>query len=108
MTAAALVAELVAIVGRDTCSPMPTLRAGYEVDWTGRYRGEARCVVRPHDTDEVAAVVAACAAAGAALVPQGGNTGLVGGSVPRPARHRGALAARLDAASTPSTCPPRR
>src|SRR6185436_4780192 len=59
------------------------VRAGYEVDWTGRYRGEAVCVVRPHEVDEVAAVVAACAAAGVGVVTQGGNTGLVGGSVPR-------------------------
>jgi FAD/FMN-containing dehydrogenase len=59
------------------------LRAGYEVDWTRRYSGEARCVVRPSSVDEVAAVVRACAASGAAIVAQGGNTGLVGGSVPR-------------------------
>jgi FAD/FMN-containing dehydrogenase len=59
------------------------VRAGYETDWTGRFGAEARCVVRPGDTDEVAAVVRACARAGAAVVPQGGNTGLVGGGVPR-------------------------
>jgi FAD/FMN-containing dehydrogenase len=56
---------------------------GYVVDWTRRYRGEAVAVVRPGDTAEVAAVVRACRAAAVALVPQGGNTGLVGGSVPR-------------------------
>jgi len=57
--------------------------AGYETDWLGRRPGRARCVVRPGDVDEVAAVVSACAAAGAVIVPQGGNTGLVDGSVPR-------------------------
>lgn len=56
---------------------------GYTVDWTGRFRGDARAVVRPADTSEVAAVVRECAAAGVPIVPQGGNTGLVGASVPR-------------------------
>ena len=56
--------------------------SAFEVDWRKRYRGRALAVVRPANTDEVAAVVRACAAHGAGLVPQGGNTGLVGGSVP--------------------------
>ena len=58
------------------------VRAGYEVDWTGRFRGRTPAVVRPGSADEVAGVLRACAAAGVAVVPQGGNTGLVGGSVP--------------------------
>jgi FAD/FMN-containing dehydrogenase len=60
----------------------PELRAAYERDYTGRYVGQARLVVRPANTAEVSAVVSACARAGAAIVPQGGNTGLVGGGVP--------------------------
>ena len=56
--------------------------AGYEVDWRKRYRGKALAVVRPGSTDEVAQVVAACARHGTSIVPQGGNTGLVGGGVP--------------------------
>lgn len=60
------------------------LRAGYERDWTGRWRGDALAVVRPADTAQVRAVVRACAGASAPIVPQGGNTGLVGGGVPRP------------------------
>jgi FAD/FMN-containing dehydrogenase len=56
--------------------------SAWEVDWRRRYRGRALCVVRPGDTLEVAAVVRACARHGAAIVAQGGNTGLVGGSVP--------------------------
>ncbi|HLO79191.1 MAG TPA: FAD-binding oxidoreductase, partial [Magnetospirillum sp.] len=47
------------------------------------YQGSALAVVRPANTDEVAAVVTACAQAGIAMVPQGGNTGLCGGGVPR-------------------------
>ncbi|HEV7912814.1 MAG TPA: FAD-binding oxidoreductase, partial [Albitalea sp.] len=54
----------------------------WELDWRKRYRGRALAVVRPGSTAEVAAVVRACAAHGAGVVPQGGNTGLVGGSVP--------------------------
>ena len=56
--------------------------AGYAVDWTGRFRGNPPAVVRPSDTAQVAAVLALCSAAGVAVVPQGGNTGLVGGGVP--------------------------
>lgn len=61
----------------------PELRRSYERDWTGRFGGEAAAVVRPANSDEVAAVVRSCADAGVAIVPQGGNTGLVGGGVPR-------------------------
>ena len=57
-------------------------RAPHEVDWTGRFRGATPAVVRPGSLDEVAAVVDVCRAEGIALVPQGGNTGLVGGGVP--------------------------
>jgi FAD/FMN-containing dehydrogenase len=57
--------------------------AGYGTDWTGRFGGRPAAVIRPRDTDQVAAVLARCAAAGAPVVPQGGNTGLVGGGVPR-------------------------
>lgn len=56
--------------------------AGFAVDWTGRFRGRAAAVVRPRDTAEVAAVLALCTEAGVPVVPQGGNTGLVGGGVP--------------------------
>ena len=55
---------------------------GYLLDWRRRWHGRALAVVRPGSTAEVAAVVRACAAAGTAIVPQGGNTGLVGGGVP--------------------------
>ncbi len=48
----------------------------------GLYHGSALAVVRPGSSEEVAAVVRECAAAGVAIVPQGGNTGLVGGGVP--------------------------
>ncbi len=56
--------------------------SAWELDWRKRIRGRALAVVRPGNTQEVAAVVKACAAAGTAIVPQGGNTGLVVGGVP--------------------------
>ena len=56
--------------------------SAYERDWRRRWRGKALAVVRPGNTAEVAAVVRACAALDLSLVPQGGNTGLVGGGVP--------------------------
>ncbi len=57
--------------------------SGYLTDWTGRFGGHGAAVVRPADVPEVAALVRTCAAEGVAIVPQGGNTGLVGGSVPQ-------------------------
>jgi len=54
----------------------------YLTDWRQRYCGRAQAVVRPGSTAEVAAVVGACVAARAPMVPQGGNTGLVGGGTP--------------------------
>ena len=65
----------------DQDSPHADL-AIWEQDWRKRHRGRALAVVRPGCTAEVAAVVRACAAAGHSIVPQGGNTGLVLGSVP--------------------------
>src|SRR5215218_6138671 len=59
------------------------MRASYETDWTRRFHGRARAVVRPAGAAEVAAVLKACGDHGAAVVPQGGNTGMVGGGVPR-------------------------
>jgi len=56
--------------------------SAWEQDWRRRVRGRALAVVRPGNTAEVAAVVRACADAGVSIVPQGGNTGLVVGSVP--------------------------
>jgi FAD/FMN-containing dehydrogenase len=54
----------------------------YLTDWRKRYTGRARAVVLPQSTDEVARVVAWCAQTGTPVVPQGGNTGLVGGGTP--------------------------
>ena len=78
-----LLDELRGIVGPTQAFADPDLVAAYATDWTRKHSATPRLVVRPADTAEVSAVVTACADAGAAIVPQGGNTGLVGGSVPR-------------------------
>src|ERR687891_95770 len=64
----------------------------YYTDWRKQYSAAAECVVRPATTREVARVVALCAREGIAVVPQGGNTGLVGGSVPTGTRREIVLA----------------
>lgn len=56
--------------------------APYLADWRGNFNGAAPIVVLPKSTAEVSAVVKICAAAGIAMVPQGGNTGLVRGGIP--------------------------
>jgi FAD/FMN-containing dehydrogenase len=60
------------------------LLVGCETDITGRFSGRAAALAKPRTRAEVATIVAACAEAGVPLVAQGGNTGLVGGGVPRP------------------------
>jgi FAD/FMN-containing dehydrogenase len=57
-------------------------KAPFETDWRKLYKNPAVCVVLPESAEQVAAVVRICAAAGVAVVPQGGNTGLVAGGVP--------------------------
>jgi FAD/FMN-containing dehydrogenase len=73
---------LAEVVGPAHVLTDPELRAGYERDWTGRFQGHASAVVRPADTDQVAGVMRVCGGLQARVVPQGGNTGMVGGGVP--------------------------
>ncbi len=77
----ALLREFASVVG-DAHVLTGDATAGYAVDWTGRFRGHAPAVLRPAGTGEVAAVLGLCREAGVPVVPQGGNTGLVGGGVP--------------------------
>jgi FAD/FMN-containing dehydrogenase len=77
-----LISGLEAIVG-----PTGVLTAAADIDpyvrdWRGNYIGRACAVVRPASTAEVAAIVILCAETSTPIVPQGGNTGMVGGSVP--------------------------
>ena len=74
------------IVGTSHVLTAPEDTKPYFTDWRRQYSAPAECVVRPGTTAEVARVVQLCAREGVAIVPQGGNTGLVGGSVPTGAR----------------------
>jgi FAD/FMN-containing dehydrogenase len=62
----------------------PAAIAPWLTDWRGRYHGAAEVMFEPADTAEVAAIVSAAAASGVPLVPQGGNTSMVGGATPPP------------------------
>ncbi len=89
-----LLPSLERIVGAGHVLADPALRAGFEVDWTGRWHGEAAAVVRPGSVDQVAGVIRLCREQRVGIVPQGGNTGLVGGGVPRPAYAAAGVAKR--------------
>jgi FAD/FMN-containing dehydrogenase len=60
----------------------PADMAPYLSEWRGLYKGKAVAVVRPGTTEELAAIVQLAARAGLAIIPQAGNTSLVGGSIP--------------------------
>ena len=77
-----LLSRLRDVVGPEQVLTAPADTAAYLTDWRGRYTGRAQAVVRPANTSEVAAIVAACAEMRTPIVPQGGNTGLAGGATP--------------------------
>lgn len=76
-------ADLRAVLGEAGLLTGAEAMAPYLREWRGRFASEALAVARPADTGQASKVVAACARAGTAIVPQGGNTGLVGGAVAR-------------------------
>lgn len=78
----ALLRRLREVVGSAHVLDDPEVTLRHRRDWTGRFQGPPTAVVRPATTSEVVAIVGLCNERGVAIVPQGGNTGLVGGSVP--------------------------
>ncbi|MCX7381991.1 MAG: FAD-binding oxidoreductase [Alphaproteobacteria bacterium] len=78
----ALIARLAEILGPSGILTDPADTAPHSEDWRRLYRGRTEAVLRPDSTEQVAAVLRACAAAGRKVVPQGGNTSMVGGAVP--------------------------
>jgi FAD/FMN-containing dehydrogenase len=82
VTQSRFIEALAAEVGAANVLTDPGDMAPYLIDWRRQFSGPAECVVRPASTAEVAAVVAHCARERVAVVPQGGNTGLCGASVP--------------------------
>jgi FAD/FMN-containing dehydrogenase len=77
-----LLDELTAIVGSPACITDEDELRPYLTEWRNVFRGKTLAMVRPATTAEVSRVVQACAKAGTAVVPQGGNTGLCGGAIP--------------------------
>ena len=73
---------MAAIVGARNIVTDADAMVPYLKEWRDLFRGKAQAVVRPGSTAEVAALVKLAAATGTTLVPQGGNTGLVGGQIP--------------------------
>ena len=82
MTDTVLPAALASLLGPAGLITDPADIAPALSDWRGLYRGTALAVLRPASTAEVAECVKICAAAGIAIVPQGGNTSMVGGATP--------------------------
>jgi len=83
MNPADIISSLSEIVGKAAVLSGESV-APYCTDWRGRYSGSALAVVLPSDTEQTAEVVRLCAGKRIAIVPQGGNTSLCGGSVPLP------------------------
>ena len=83
-----LLAALHNILGDKGLLTAPEDMRPFLTDWRGQLTGSAAAVARPASTEEVAGLVRLCAAAGVAIVPQGGNTGLMGGATPY-AHHAG-------------------
>jgi len=73
---------LARIVGEEHAIRDADAMAPYLVEWRDRYVGKAALILKPGDTQEVAAILARAHATRTAIVPQGGNTGLVGGQIP--------------------------
>ena len=79
---AEVIARFVAIVGRAYAITDPADQVAYLKEWRDLYTGKTPVVLRPGSTAEVAAIMRVAHEAGVAIVPQGGNTGLVGGQIP--------------------------
>ena len=76
------VQHFASIVGAGNAITAPIELEPFNTDWMGKYRGQSALALRPGSTREVSEILAHCHARRLAVVPQGGNTGLVGGSVP--------------------------
>ena len=77
-----LIEELKSIVGASGWTTDPDELLPHLTEWRERYHGETLLMVSPDSTEQVSAVIKACAASNTAVVPQGGNTGLCGGAIP--------------------------
>ncbi len=73
---------LVRIVGEEHAIRDADAMAPYLVEWRDRYHGKAALVLKPGETEQVSAILKLANETRTAIVPQGGNTGLVGGQIP--------------------------
>lgn len=78
----ALIKRFLALVGAGQALTLPVDQAGYLTEWREKYHGVTPLVLLPAAVDEVVAIVKLAAETGTKIVPQGGNTGLVGGQLP--------------------------
>jgi FAD/FMN-containing dehydrogenase len=107
----ALIDRLSALLGPKGFTTDLATMEPWVVDWRGRYRGTAVALVSPAATEEVAEIIRLCAAEGIAIVPQGGNSSMVGGATPDESGNALLLSLRrmnrirsLDAASNLAVC----
>lgn len=77
-----IAAELQSIVGSKGFLDDSSDLTGFLTEWRGLYQGSTPLVLLPSTTDQVAAILRVCSAHRLGVVPQGGNTGLVGGAIP--------------------------
>jgi FAD/FMN-containing dehydrogenase len=77
-----LIEDLKSIVGSSGWTSDPDELLPHLTEWRDRFHGETLLMVSPDSTEQVSAVIKACAAHNTAVVPQGGNTGLCGGAIP--------------------------
>ena len=77
-----MIAAARSLLGDKVVVTDPHYLAPWLTDWRGHYTGAASAMLAPADTAEVAAIVALAAEHGVPLIPQGGNTGMVGGATP--------------------------
>src|ERR1700749_4500942 len=69
-------------VGAKGFSEDPAEIAPHLEEWRSKYKGRSSLLLKPATTSEVAAILAICNETSTAVVPQGGNTGLVGAQIP--------------------------
>src|SRR5690242_10490806 len=77
-----VVAKLKSIVGQKGFTDDPAELVPYLEDWKGSFHGRSPLLLKPSSTAQVSSILALCNATGTPVVPQGGNTGLVGGQIP--------------------------
>ena len=80
----AILERLKQLVGPAGWSTDPDELLPHLTEWRNKFVGKTPLLLKPRNTQEVAAIVRVCAEAEVGIVPQGGNTGLVGGQIPRP------------------------